>query len=548
MAVGREPVRLGGGRRTGTLALLPVTVFVLAVGIVPALLLFGGALAVGGGGWSATLASPVNAFAVYNSLLQGGASALLTVAIGYPIGVLMGRHVWRGHAAVSAVLLVPFLLPSVVMVVGVESLFGPGGFLSTDLPGLGVLGHGLPGIVFVNVLYNVPLVALLAAVGVASASRALEDEAATLGAGPWRRYLDVWGPPSWVGAAAGALLTFVFSALAFAAPLLLCGARCYTIEARVWALDQVYGEPVPGALLALGLFVGMLAPTIAYGLLLQRLRTVRGGGAARPRRIPWDRPTSWALAAVLVAFLGVVAALLGAIVAHSLFPAAGPASSAGWTALFGPRVASIVGIPTAGALVNSLLFATVASIAALLFGVVSGFGLRAHPRSSAVVGAIAFAPVVVSPVVLSFSLASLYRPVFGGESSVWALILLSQTALALPFALQSVFVPLRQLPNGPREAAQTLGASPFSAYLDAELPSVRGGLLTATMFAFALSLGEFTATYFLATPRFTTLPVELYRLDALRQVAPASALAALLVVVSLGTLLSVAVGGRRVEL
>ncbi|MGI0131766.1 MAG: ABC transporter permease [Thermoplasmata archaeon] len=549
MAGDREPVRLGAIRRAGVLALLPVVAFVLAVGLLPPVLLFASALGTAGaGGLGTTLTDPVNAFAIENSVVQGGASAALAVAVGYPAGILLGRYDWPGRGVVRSLLLVPFLLPSVVVVVGVENLFGTGGWLTRLFPPLVALGHGLAGIVLVNVLFNAPLVALLTAVGVEGASTTLEDQAATLGAGPGRRFWDVWGPPSWIGAAAGAVLTFVFSALAFAAPLLLCGARCYTVEARVWALDQVYGLPDEGALLAFGLFVGMLAPTIAYGLLLQRLRAGRAGVSPRTRPLPWHSPSTWGLVAVALALLAGVVALLAAILARSVVPPLGGVSGSGWTALFGAHVTTIVGLASTGALVNTLLFATIASIGALLLGIVSGFGLRMRPRSSSFIGALAFAPVVVSPVVLSFSLASLYRPAFGGESTVWMLILLSQTALALPFALQSLFVPLRQLPHGPREAAQTLGSGPFAAYLDVELPSLRAGLVTASLFAFALSLGEFTATYFLATPRFTTLPVELYRLDALRQAAPANALAALLVLVSLGTLLAVALGGRRVEL
>ncbi|MCI4322349.1 MAG: iron ABC transporter permease, partial [Thermoplasmata archaeon] len=68
------------------------------------------------------------------------------------------------------------------------------------------------------------------------------------------------------------------------------------------------------------------------------------------------------------------------------------------------------------------------------------------------------------------------------------------------------------------------------------------------LFAFALSFGEFTATYFLATPTFNTLPVELYRLEGLRLTSFAAADAGLLVIVSLVAFLVIVRGGRRVEL
>ncbi|MCI4340638.1 MAG: iron ABC transporter permease, partial [Thermoplasmata archaeon] len=63
--------------------------------------------------------------------------------------------------------------------------------------------------------------------------------------------------------------------------------------------------------------------------------------------------------------------------------------------------------------------------------------------------------------------------------------------------------------------------------------------------AFALGLGEFTATYFLATASFKTLPVEMYDLEALRRPGLADAAAGVLVVVSLGAFAALQrVGGR----
>ncbi|MCI4361493.1 MAG: ABC transporter permease subunit, partial [Thermoplasmata archaeon] len=137
--------------------------------------------------------------------------------------------------------------------------------------------------------------------------------------------------------------------------------------------------------------------------------------------------------------------------------------------------------------------------------------------------------------VLSFALATVWRPVLGGAGSVWLLIVVSQSTLGLPFALQGLDVALASVAPRVRESIQALGARPFVAYLEGELPLVRPALVAAGLFAFALGLGEFTATYFLATPSFTTLPVEMYRLQSLRQPALADAIGSLLVLLSLGT-------------
>ncbi|MCI4361550.1 MAG: hypothetical protein L3J91_07575, partial [Thermoplasmata archaeon] len=74
-------------------------------------------------------------------------------------GLALGRYDFRGRNLVRGLLLVPFLLPALSMVVAVTRLFGSDGLLSGPWPGLRPLGHGLLGVVFVDVLYNAPLVA-----------------------------------------------------------------------------------------------------------------------------------------------------------------------------------------------------------------------------------------------------------------------------------------------------------------------------------------------------------------------------------------------------
>ncbi|MCI4350155.1 MAG: ABC transporter permease subunit [Thermoplasmata archaeon] len=537
--------------RGESLALLPALGFIVLFALLPALALFASSVAAEGGapGILQVLRDPVNAQAVVNSFEQGGLSAVGAVAVGYPAGVLLGRYEFVGRRTLFGVLLVPFLLPALIVVAGVGALFGGGGLISQAAPITAVLGRGIPGIVTVNVVFNAPIVALLTATGVAGASPELEETVATLGGSPTQRFRDVWGPASSLGAIAGGLLTFLFSALAFAAPLLICGARCYTLEARVYTLDQTFVQPHAAGVLALVMVLLVLPPAAAYVLLAQRLRARTRSARDVRRRIPWRSPLAWPALAITLAFFGIIALVLGAVVVRSVQPGRGaPALGEGWATLFGPAVTSALGISAGGALANTLLFAALAAGIALVLGVVGGFaygGARTTPR---IVPFVLFLPLVISPVVLSFSLATFWRPLLGGASTVWALIVVSQATLALPFAFQVFGVALGRLSPQRRDAARLLGASPFAAYLDIEVPLARRGLVTAALFALAIALGEFTATYFLATARFTTLPVALYRLLALRATAPANALAGLLVVLTLVVFFVIARRGERVSL
>jgi thiamine transport system permease protein len=71
---------------------------------------------------------------------------------------------------------------------------------------------------------------------------------------------------------------------------------------------------------------------------------------------------------------------------------------------------------------------------------------------------------------------------------------------------------LRAVDPRMRQAAAVLGASPLRAWREVDLPLVRRALLIAAGFAFAVSLGEFGATVFIARPDRPTLPVAVARL------------------------------------
>ncbi len=539
-------------RTDGRLGLLVLGGFVAIVALLPVAALFLRSVADVGGipGVVQVLSAPANVRAFGNSLEQGGLSAALAVAVGYPAGIFVGRYDWPGRSLVRSLLLVPFLLPSLIVVLGVLDLFGPSGLLSSALPGLGVFGSGIPAIVAANLFFNVPIVILLTATGCEGASAELEETAATLGGSPARAYWDVWARPTWAGAAAGGLLTFLFSALSFAPPLLLCGtgSRCYTLEAQVYVLDQTFLQPNAAAVLALGMVLLLVLPTAAYLVLVSRLRAAPGRRAGRRPRRPYRSPTFLALATETAVVLLAEVALVTAVLERTVQPSGGFGAGAAWTALFSNATTAHLGVSAVGALGNTLFFAVVAALLALVLGIVAGFAIVRRPRRAVLLGLLLFLPLLLSPVVLAFALASFFRPLASAASTVWILVILSQAILALPFALQSLEIPLAALPPSGRDAARSLGASAWGAFLDADLPRVRDGLVTVGLFAFAFGLGEFTATNFLVPPPLTTLPVALYALTEVRLFPVADAAAGLLLLVSLAVFVTLSVGGRRVEL
>ena len=92
------------------------------------------------------------------------------------------------------------------------------------------------------------------------------------------------------------------------------------------------------------------------------------------------------------------------------------------------------------------------------------------------------------------------------------LVPVAQAVVAVPLVVRTVLPVLRAIDPRMREVAAALGASPARVLAAVDLPVAARALGLAVGFAFAVSLGEFGATSFLARPESPTLPVVIFRL------------------------------------
>jgi thiamine transport system permease protein len=120
-------------------------------------------------------------------------------------------------------------------------------------------------------------------------------------------------------------------------------------------------------------------------------------------------------------------------------------------------------------------------------------------------------PLGTSAVTVGFGFLIVFdEPPLNLRSSLW-LIPIAHAVVALPFVVRLLVPALRSIDPRLREAAATLGASPRRVWWSVEVPIVGRALAAAAGFAFAVSLGEFGATAFLARPDRPTMPIAIYR-------------------------------------
>ncbi|WP_442812518.1 ABC transporter permease [Streptomyces sp. NBC_01210] len=443
---------------------------------------------------------------------QALASTALTLLIALPGAYVFARFDFPGKRLLRAVVTVPFVLPTVVVGTAFLALLGRGGLLD-ELWGVR-LDTTVWAILLAHVFFNYAVVVRTVG-GLWSQLDPRQEEAArVLGAGrfaAWRRVtLPALGP----AVAAGALMVFLFTFTSFGVVQILGGPTFSTVEVEIYRQTAQLLDLSTAAVLTLVQFAAVGAVLAVHAWTIRRRETALklvdpAQTARRPRG-----PGQWALlGGVLATILLLVLAPLAVLVERSLDGPGGYGFDhyRALTAMDASGGAFLV--PPIDAVWNSLRYALVATAIALVVGGLAAAALtRKAGRLLRGFDALLMLPLGVSAVTVGFGfLITLDKPPLDLRAS-WILVPLAQALVGVPFVVRMMLPVLRAVDGRLREAAAVLGASPLRVWREVDLPLVRRALLIAAGFAFAISLGEFGATVFIARPDNPTLPVAVARL------------------------------------
>ncbi len=463
---------------------------------------------------------------------QAAASTVLTLLVGLPAAWAVARGDLPGRRLVKALLVVPFVLPSLVVGVSLQASFER---LGLDGSGGGFrLDRTVWAILLAHAVFNVAVVARLVGGRWAALDRRVEDAARALGAGRIRVLATVVAPrlaPAVWGAAG---IVFLFCFTSFAIVLTVGGPGNPTLETEIWRYATRRTDIETAAALA-SLQLAVVVALVAAVNRLERQASVgagtTGAGAGpAPRSGRRGRGRLVAIVAVLPALV-LATVPLASLVERSL--AVGDRHGLDNYRALAERGDSGLFVAPTTAIAASLRTGVVAALVALVVG---GLAAAVVARSGAgrrgtALDAVLMVPLGTSAVTLGFGfLVALDRPPLDLRSSWW-LVPLAQALVGIPFVVRTLLPALRSPDRRRRDAAASLGAEPWRARLTADGPVVGRALLAGLAFAFVVSLGEFGATSVLARPDAPTVPVAMNRLlgrpgDSLR--GQAMALGALL--------------------
>lgn len=406
-------------------------------------------------------------------------SALGSAVIGYPLGNWLAG-LKRLRAVISALLLVPFLLPS--FLVGLVIL----PFQGQTLSELGAFTW----VVFAHLLMNIGFIARVVA---ASAVPKGQMESAQLdGASRWQSRMLVEIPQQLPGIASASLLVALYSATSYGLVLTLGRGELETLETEIAELALRELDLAGAGLVA----ILQTLITVIFFIIARRIganpTTLFGETESKGSRLG---------AVIALAYLAAIAILVGNVIFRVFTLGGGVVQNLSNLATRGSReILNITLLEAAGNSFRNLLVCLLISLPVIWF--VSG-----RKKSSLLV----LIPIGISPVVIGllFLIGAGYLP--GGLGNWW-LVPLAQSIFLIPLGYQILRPARKSVEPEMLEAAQLDGANKLQSFAAVEAPVLARPIAAAVSFMSLASLGEFGAASFLAYGSQATLPLAMFRL------------------------------------
>ncbi|MHA2145634.1 MAG: ABC transporter permease [Candidatus Thorarchaeota archaeon] len=471
-------------------------------------------------------------FSVFQALL----STILVVVIGLPGAFILARMRFRGKSLVRALMIIPFVLPPIVVVIGFNQMFGAYGVIDSALmwmqsSSLSVfnLATGVSGIILAHTFYNVPLVLLMVSASLERLNPEIEESADLLGATTYQRFRRITLPHILPALLAASILTFLFCFMSFPIILAFGQGRFLTIEAQIWNAFRFFDYGEASSLTLIQLLI-TLTLAVVY-VRLGRQRGKNGGETASIKTIEFREYRLRERGLIILYVVMILVLIIGPIVtivrAAIYNPNNGTFTLEGFANLF--TGGSQGGLTH---LVNSLFYSGLATLFAVVLGIPLALAMRSRSRTiPTLASTMILLPLGVSSISVAYGLMLTIAVPTGLVTNPWPIIVVAQTIIGLPFSARAIEIAMRNIDSELLDQADSLGASRFQRLLFVELPLLAPGILVGGVFAFAMAIGEMSATYLIALPQNYTLAVAIYDNYATRHFVEAGASALILVMI-----------------
>lgn len=456
-------------------------------------------------------------------------STLLTILVGFPAAYLMAKYKFIGKSFIRLLTTIPFIMPTVVVAAGFNALLGPNGWLNILLQNIFSLDqapiqilNSLGAILLAHVFYNSTVFIRVVGGAWSQLDPKMEFAARSLGASPLRVWQQITLPLLKPAISAAILLVFLFNFTSFAVILLLGGPRFATLEVEIYiqALHML-NLPLAGLLSAIQLLCTLIL-TILYSRLSRKKSVALTPRDPSENERPVKRWHERVFVLGTIFYLIVLFVLpLISLIFRSFFSLDSKSGGGGlvfhnnnfiyYKELFVNRRESLFYVPPIDAILNSLYFGLVTVGIALFLGFLASKVISTRSRWGKFLDPLLMLPLGTSAVTLGLGFILVFNRPPIDVRSFPLLIPIAHSLVAMPFVVRILQPAMLSIPRELKFSAQVLGASPWRSWWQVEFPIIFRAVISAALFSFTISLGEFGATTFLSRPEQPTIPIAIYR-------------------------------------
>ncbi|WP_339108259.1 thiamine/thiamine pyrophosphate ABC transporter permease ThiP [Thioclava sp. GXIMD4216] len=492
-----------------------VPLIAACVALVPALLVLGPILmtALHGGGLTGLRGSDLQA--LWFTLWQAAASALISCVLAVPLARALARRRFIGRSVLITALGAPFILPVIAAILGLLAVFGRSGLLNQALGALGLPTmtiYGAHGVILAHVFFNLPLATRMVLQG----WQAIPAERLRLAMmldfdGPARRrHIET---PMLRATLPGAFIAIFLVCLgSFAVALTLGGGpSATTVELAIYQAFRFDYDTGRAASLAL-VQVALCVLAVGIGA---KISAPTGFGAGL------DRPTLYG--------------------PSSLWQRSGDAAIIVLAALFLLLPIGLIlwrGLPAFPALPLMVWKAAATSLTIALGSTVLALALAlplalAAPRHRWAEGS-AMLPLAASGLVLGTGLFLLIQPFAAPTSLLVPVTLVVNATLSLPFITRLLLPEIQSLQADYDRLATSLDLSGWAKLRRLTLPRLARPLGFSAGLACAFSMGDLGVITLFSDGQTRTLPLAIFQLMGSYRLDQAAAAATLLLTLTFG--------------
>lgn len=197
------------------------------------------------------------------------------------------------------------------------------------------------------------------------------------------------------------------------------------------------------------------------------------------------------------------------------------------------------------ALRNSMIIAAVSTVVATILGTLIALAMSRHRfRGRGALNLFIFLPMATPEIVLGVSLLSLF--VTFQLARGFTTIIIAHIMFCISYVVVTVKARTATLDNNLEDAAQDLGATPWSTFWTVTFPLILPGIVAAAALAFVLSIDDYVITRFNAGGT-TTLPLWIYGASRIGVPAQVNVMGTMLFMVGVVYVLVMLYRTRRAE-